>query len=44
MKFNPEKCGVIHFGSSTNGRTYIMKGRPPESVEDLGVLVKDPRS
>ena len=42
MKFNADKCKVIHFGSSNNKHRYEIEGTALGSVElekDLGVLI-----
>ena len=39
MKFNVEKCKVLHYGRSSIERGYLMHGHPLEQVlveKDLG--------
>ena len=40
MEFNPDKCGVMHFGRNNGGRSYTINGRAIKSIEtqrDRGV-------
>ena len=44
MKFNEEKCKVLHFGRNNKGHTYQINGRDLENVQtekDLGVLMSE---
>ena len=44
MKFNVDKCHVLHLGRNNKRRPYVMHGKQLETSEmekDIGVLVSD---
>ncbi len=44
MKFNIEKCKVLHIGSKNQHAQYLMNGTPLKSVDkekDLGVIISN---
>lgn len=44
VEFNPDKCKLIHFGSTNEGRTYTIYGMILESIEDGELGLQDQRS